>query len=78
MFAFNFVFWMFGALLIGIGTYAAIENWKQGQGNSGTITVEWSLKLSLLNYSDELTYFMFQDFDWKMYLTLYSTWLFCL
>ena len=34
MFAFNFVFWMFGALLIGIGTYAAIENWKQGQGNS--------------------------------------------
>jgi len=32
MFAFNFVFWMFGALLIGIGTYAAIENWKQGQG----------------------------------------------
>ena len=33
MFAFNFVFWMFGALLIGIGTYAAIDNWKQGQGN---------------------------------------------
>jgi len=32
MFAFNFVFWMFGALLMGIGTYAAIENWKQGQG----------------------------------------------
>jgi len=32
MFAFNFIFWMFGALLIGIGTYAAIENWKQGQG----------------------------------------------
>ena len=39
MFAFNFVFWMFGALLMGIGTYAAIENWKQGQGNSGTITL---------------------------------------
>ena len=33
MFAFNFVLWMLGTLLIGIGTYAAIENWKQGQGN---------------------------------------------
>lgn len=32
MFAFNFVFWMFGAVLIGIGGYAAVENWKQGQG----------------------------------------------
>lgn len=31
MFAFNFVFWMFGAVLIGVGAYAAIENWKQGQ-----------------------------------------------
>ena len=37
MFAFNFIFWMFGALLIGIGTYAAIENWKQGQGNAKAI-----------------------------------------
>ena len=32
MFAFNFVFWIFGALFMGIGAYAAIENWKQGQG----------------------------------------------
>lgn len=32
MFAFNFVLWMLGTLLMGIGTYAAIENWKQGQG----------------------------------------------
>ena len=39
MFAFNFVFWMFGALLMGIGTYAAIENWKQGQGKLNACTV---------------------------------------
>ena len=42
MFAFNFVLWMLGAVLMGIGVYAAIENWKQGQGKF--IVRQWMLE----------------------------------
>lgn len=32
MFFFNFLFWLMGGLLVAVGTYAIIDNWKSGDG----------------------------------------------
>lgn len=32
MFMFNFLFWLMGVLLLGIGTYAVIDKWASGEG----------------------------------------------
>jgi len=32
MFFFNFLFWLLGGLLVAVGTYAIIDNWKSGDG----------------------------------------------
>lgn len=32
MFMFNFLFWLMGVLLLGIGTYAIIDKWASGEG----------------------------------------------
>ena len=32
MFFFNFVFWLFGLLLVAVGLYAAYDKWASGEG----------------------------------------------
>ena len=32
MFFFNFLFWLMGALLAGIGCYAVVDKWASGEG----------------------------------------------
>lgn len=32
MFFFNFLFWLLGALLVGVGIYAVIDKWQSGEG----------------------------------------------
>ena len=31
MFFFNFLFWLSGLLLVGVGTYAALDKWSSGE-----------------------------------------------
>ena len=32
MFFFNFLFWLFGALLVAVGIYAVFDKWTSGEG----------------------------------------------
>ncbi|TRY78643.1 hypothetical protein TCAL_11603, partial [Tigriopus californicus] len=32
MFFCNFIVWLFGALLVGVGVYAALDKWHSGEG----------------------------------------------
>ncbi len=48
MFFFNFVFWILGMLLVGVGLYASFDKWTSGEGFKLDNVFDVLFNLSLL------------------------------